>query len=196
MKFKSLVSLILAVIIGTALAEDKIRTFYSSEYGFPNYKQGLLNNQYNWDSNDVLDNKGWQIIKKKSPKGAWKPFEHNVLCFKPASDFNNFSCENNYATFHLYTNKQIEKFSVGGEYNIQKNGSLDIFVSGNNKNWKHLQYFDSRGKSDYKGGGFSSYYPSQLGLKLNKDLYIKHSIGAKSNKNYLVEIWRVGFHIN
>ncbi len=168
---------------------------YNSEYGFPNYKSGLLNNQFNWDSNDILDNKGWQVVKKKSPPEVWAPYEGNVLCFKPESDFNDFSCEDNYATFHLHTDEHIESFMMGGEYHIQKNGFLDIFVSGDNKNWIHFQHFDSRGRDNYVGGGFSSYYPSRLGLKLDKNLYIRYSVGASSNKDYLVEIWRVSFHI-
>lgn len=45
------------------------------------------------------------------------------------------------------------------------------------------------------GGEFSLYHPCQLGLKLNKDLYIKYSASADSNENYLAEIWRISFSV-
>lgn len=171
---------------------------YNSEYGFPYYKPGLLNKHYNWDSNDVLDNQGWQVINKEF-ESLLSPQSINVLCFKPVSDFNSFSPEDNYAIFHLYSDKPIKSFVIGGQYLIQKNGYLDIFVSGDNKNWLYFRHFDSRGRDDVRfAWGHTPYYPhhwEKLGLKLDKDLYIRHSTGAISNKNYEVEIWKVSFSV-
>lgn len=172
---------------------------YSSGYGFPDYTEGLLNLQHNWQSSDILENKGWQVISKRALEKALQLTENNVLCFKPSSDFNDFSSEDNYATFHLQTNTCIEDFIIGGEYYIQKNGWLDIFVSGDNQNWIFFQHFDSRGKEDYRVAcGHTPYYSShwkKWGLKLDKDLYVRYSAGADSNKNYFTEIWNVSFHI-
>lgn len=200
---KTLASIILAgaLVLGASRLEAKI-TSYSSGYGFPDYKTGLLNKQNNWQSSDSLDNKGWQVINKKSSEDAWLSSDNNVLCFIP-SDFKTFSPENNYATFHFHTDKQIKTFAISSEYNIQKNGFIDVYISGDNANWAKIEHFDSRGRDDYRiGWGSTSYYanvnPIWRGIKITShpytkiknDLYIRHSSGASSNKNYEVEIWR------
>lgn len=207
---KTLAGIVLAgtLALGTSRLEAKIIS-YSSGYGFPDYKTGLLNKQNNWQSGDSLDNKGWQVINKKSPPNAWKFFDHNILCFKPNSDFKTFSPENNYATFHFHTSKPIKTFTISGEYNIQKNGYIEVYISGDNTNWVKIEHFNSRGRDDYRiGWGSTPYYsnvnPVWRGIKITShpytkiknDLYIRHSSGAKSNKNYEVEIWRFHAAIN
>ncbi len=190
---KTLTSLILTVAF-TLGAQAKL-IIYRPGYGFPNYKSGPLSKQGNWQSSDTIDKKGWQVINKgfqKNSKYLSKSPSQNVLCFKPASDFNDFSAENNYATFHIQTEKPIKKFLVSGEYLIQKNGSINVFVSDDNKNWEKIQHFNSRGRDNYKIGWGSSLYCEDYfkKLKLKNDLYIRHSVSAKENKNYSVEIWR------
>lgn len=208
MKFKeTLTSIILAALVSNPLIARSIR--YSPGYGFSDYKTGLLNKQNNWQSSDSLDNKGWQVINKKSPKDAWKQTSNNILCFKPTSNFKTFSQKDNYATFHLHTNKPIKTFAISGEYNIKKNGFIDVYISGDNTNWTKIEHFNSRSRDNYRiSWGSTPYYsnvnPMWRGLKITshphtkikKDLYIKHSSGAKSNKDYEVEIWRFFVAIN
>lgn len=163
---------------------------YKSSYCFPGYEVGLLNGQESWKSSDTLEKKGWKVIKKEHPD-ALKQTSPNILTFKP-SDFETFSPNDNYATFHLYSNKLIKSFSIAGECNISKNGFLEIFISGDNKNWTKLEHFESKREDNFYRVAFgsSSYYADAFPhIKLKNDLYIKHSAGAKSNKDYEVEIW-------
>ncbi len=168
---------------------------YSSEYGFPNYKIGLINKQDNWMSDDTLNNHGWQIINKKSTSTLTSP--NNILTFLPSSAFTTFSSEDNYATLHLKAEKPIKTFIVGGEYNIKKNGYLNISISSDNKNWTAIEVFNSRNQNNYKFGYFTQYNRGHFPeLKIDKDLFIRHSAGTLSNKNYEVEIWRLSAYIN
>lgn len=173
---KTLASLVFATAL-TLGAQAKL-IIHRPGYGFPKYKPGPLNKQENWEAK-----KGWQVVKKNS---------QNILSYKPASDFNDFSMEENYATYHIKTEKPIKKFLVSGEYWIQKNGSIEVLISNDNKTWWEIEYFNSRNRDTYKiAWGASNYCEDHFqDLKLDKDLYIRHSVAANSNKNYLVEIIR------
>lgn len=203
---KTLISIVLATIISNPLIAKSIK--YHPGYGFLKYKLGLLNKQKNWQSSDSLDNKGWQIINIKSQKNRWKSFDHNILCFKPSSDFKTFSPKDNNATFHIHTKKPIKTFTTGGEFHIEKNGFIDVYVSGDNKNWTKIEHFNSRGREIYIVGYGSTLYHANIlpwrgikitnhpYLKLDKDLYIRYSVGAKSNEKYKVEIRRFSVIVN
>lgn len=174
---------ILTLIILPGIMALTETIFFDTGFGLPNYELGLIDGKDGWQSDDALDSKGWEVVNRYS--------DVKSLTFMSVSDFETFSPEDNYVTFHVQTDYPINRYGIGGQYFILKNGYVDIFISKDNINWVKVKSFDTGGR-DWAS---ISWGHTLLLWGLNNDIYIRHSAGANSNQDYAVHIERFSLNL-
>jgi hypothetical protein len=188
MRFKkTLASLLVAgaCVFGTNKSANSEVLSYGADRGLAGYSAGLVDGQNNNESYDTLDNRGWEVVPETSNTIKY-------LTFKPVTDFQTFSPEDNYIIYHVHTDKPIDKWGLDATYSIQKNGFLESSVSGDKINWIPTIFSPfGPGSTAWNQGDYDSDWN---GLNLKNDIYFKHSAGAISNQDYLSRI--VSFHVN